>query len=170
MTGEHSEASEEDAQKCASSFVGRKGAVLVTKPRLIGPEEPFRRWMRTRLLDSKRGLSVTDLDAVLFNYLNGRLCLVECKSHMANVPFSQRDTLSILDQFLRLGAGTGVAVSTARGKRRVTYEGLHMLRVSGSCPDNSQVVLLDGRPVSPEELIQVLNMEGGATGDHRDLA
>lgn len=142
----------------------------MTKPRLFGPEEPFRRWMRTRLLDSKRGLSVTDLDAVLFHYLDGRLCLVEAKSGLADVPFSQQDTLSVLDQLLRLGAGTGEPVQTARGRRRVAYEGLHVVRVSGSCPDDSQVILLDGRPVSPEELIATLNMEGGDTVERRNLA
>lgn len=151
---------------CVVLFVlaTREGCRL-TKPRLFGPEEPFRRWMRTRLLDSKRGLSVTDLDAVLFHYLDGRLCLVEAKSGLADVPFSQQDTLSVLDQLLRLGAATGEPVQTARGKRRVVYEGLRVVRFSGTCPDDSQVVLLDGRPVSPEELIEVLNM-GGAVREH----
>lgn len=142
----------------------------MTKPRLFGPEEPFRRWMRTRLLDSKRGLSVTDLDAVLFHYLDGRLCLVEAKSGLADVPFSQQDTLAVLDQLVRLGAATGEPVQTARGKRHVTYGGLRVIRFSGTCPDDSQVVLLDGRPVSPEELIQVLNMAGRGAISERNLA
>lgn len=143
----------------------------MTKPRLFGPEEPFRRWIRTHLLDSRRGLSITDLDAVLFNYLAGRLCLVEAKSGLAELPFSQQDTLSVLDELVRLGAATGEPVQTARGKRRVVYEGLHVVRFSGTCPDDSQVVLLDGRPVSPEELIAALNMgTGGDTVERRSFA
>lgn len=130
----------------------------MTKGRFFGNEPPFNAWVRLNLRDAQSGLAVSDLDLVLFRWDVGRLALAEVKTRGATVPFAQGDLLHVLDQLLAAGAAAG-PVDTARGRRIVDYRGLYLVQLSGTTPEDSEQILVDGVPVTKEQLARLLNLE-----------
>jgi len=128
----------------------------MTRQRVFGSEPPFNSWMRRNLRDAQDGLAITDLDAVLYDWKSAQLRLLEVKTRGGRVRFAQRDILNILNNLL---ASVECWIITARGKRKIRYRGLHLLTLSGTTPDDSQEILLNGVPVTKEELTAWLNFE-----------
>lgn len=94
---------------------------------------------------------VSDLDFVLWDYKKRTLQLIECKTNGGSMRFAQVQLLNVLDACIRAGAD----------KAQVTYLGKHVLRMSGTTPDNSEFVYWDDRRVGYMELWQRINMLAG---------
>lgn len=155
----------------------------MTAIRRDGNETPFDSWIRNHPeLDSRtESIGVTDSDKWIHKYRirneSGRqehgidhLMLIEVKTHSKDVPFSQRDTLDVIDQLCRKssvrdnGRRYSVAIRDRRAGRSgmirsVRWLGAHVLRMSGDRPDNSQIVLWDMRDVTEKELIEILRFD-----------
>jgi hypothetical protein len=151
-------------------------------------EHPFFRWFRgERLLDSVAHWVVrSDLDCVIHRYKtpepDGRptreiqcMMFIEIKTHCADVPKTQHDTLSAFSQMLRnqcsnmygrpkkkkqSGPAIRKVFSTLRG-RKVTMRsyGGYVLEFSGTCPDDSSEMKWDGRLISKSQLIALLRFD-----------
>ena len=121
----------------------------------------FSRWLRLQEeLDSIReGLDIENLDYIIHKYNNRNICkfmLIEEKRFMKDLPFTQRDTFSILDSVLR--RLDGVIVSTARGDKLFKYFGFHLIQFEKTCPDDGRI-FLDKREISKHDLIRFLRFE-----------
>lgn len=119
----------------------------------------FSHWIRAHGRPSKRGCRLgaidlggyvsTDLDFILYDYINHKLMLLEVKTRGGNTSFSQSDTLTLIDALLKLGAGI-------HGK--VDYRGLHVLRMQGTTPTNSEWIEWDGMRIDKQTCWRRLNM------------
>lgn len=142
-------------------------------------DSPFGEWIRNHPgLDSIRErLCVTDSDYWIHRYRahtdrNGaravdQLMLVELKTNMRDVPFAQRDTLVLVNQLLRRASKRsdgrrghvelkGIMPGETRWARCF---GVHLLQLSSTRPDNSDVILWDRRYLTEELLIEILRFD-----------
>lgn len=147
-----------------------------------GKDTPFGRWIRNHHgLDSVREcLSVQNSDLwvhryskrkernrVLISQVIDHLMDVEVKCFDADQPFAQRDTLSVVDDLLRLcstkrSARVGIKIRDRRmpGRiRTVRWLGYHVLQLSGDAPDNSERILWDGKDITEEQLVEILRFD-----------
>lgn len=111
---------------------------------------PFGAWMRRRLKDSKEGLSVSDIDTTVYamwEYNDKVLYLLEEKAFGDTVHNGQSRLFGVLSSILSHGC-------KAMG---VTWNGLHIVRMQNSGPENSEWLELDGRRVTQQELAEKLN-------------
>lgn len=154
-------------------------------------ESAFERWMReSRLLDSRDGVVRFDLDVLLHRYMVkqdgfGRrdiqaMMFVEVKTLGADLTESQRDTLGILDQVLRNRrknihsdrnkrnlkdhSPVAKAFSKLRGSEiDLRLFGGHLLRLSGTSPDDSERMTWGGafgtHEITPDQLTKLLRFE-----------
>lgn len=99
------------------------------------------------------GFVPIDLDWIVHDYHHKLLQLIEVKTNGGKVGFSQRQTLELLDYFIRLGI-----VATAGTKDGYTYLGLHTLILQNTTPINSTWRKWDGENVTAEECWRRLNM------------
>jgi len=143
---------------------------------------PFGRWLREHPdLDARTSdLSATDSDMWVHKFrlrdergakvAIDHLMLIEVKCFQAQVPFSQADTLNVIDLVLRMatiknGHRRQVQVPDRRTgrtsvKRSVRWLGLHVLQLSGDRPDNSDEITWDGKYViSKTELVELLKFD-----------
>jgi len=132
----------------------------MTRGRCFGTESPFNAWVRLNCRDAQAGLAASDLDLVLFDWKAGRLAVVESKARGGEPSFSQRDLLHVVHQLLAAGAAAG-PVETARGRRTIDYRGLYLVQLSGTTPDDSDRILVNGAPVTKEQLARLLSLEEG---------
>lgn len=110
----------------------------------------FGKWIREKLKDSSLGLTVLDLDSVLYAFYDYKakvLFLVEEKAYGDTIHSGQGRTLPVINNALALGC-------KAMG---ITYRGLHVIRMERNRPDNSQWTKLDGRSICEADLINTLN-------------
>lgn len=144
-------------------------------------ETDFERWVRNnRELDSSAGIVRFDLDVLLHRYKVPRdgkgdrnlqfMMFIEVKSMLAEPSDAQRDTLSALNQILRNRkenkhqeprrqselAPVRVHSKMLNRDVRLWLLGGHLLQFSGTCPDNSQTILWDGKPISAAQLVELL--------------
>ena len=151
----------------------------MTIARRDGQDTPFSSWIRNHpgLESIRERLSVSDSDYWIHRYRAhtdkvgeravDSIMLVELKTHLADVPFAQRDTLHLVNQLLRkatLGPGGRRRHLTLDGsrhgeKRKVRCFGVHVLQLSGNRPDNSEVILWDGKYLTEDLLVEVLRFE-----------
>lgn len=161
----------------------------MTAVRRDGVESPFNAWVRSHPELESRGnrLSITDSDLWCHRYSMrderhressndvrdavDSIMLVEVKTFLRDVPFAQRDTLTVIDALLRMastrksdGRRMHVKISDARlgGRkvRRVRCFGVHLLELSGDRPDNSETIMWDHRSYLHEEaLIELLRFD-----------
>lgn len=136
-----------------------KGRVRMTRGRCFGTESPFNAWCRLNLRDAQHGLCLSDLDLCAFRWDLGRLALAEGKSRGGKPSFAQADLLHVLDQLLAAGAAAG-PVETARGRRTIDYRGVYIVQLSGTTPEDSDQILVNGAPVTKQQLARLLNLEG----------
>lgn len=127
---------------------------------------PFSKWVRGHPdLDSReRRLCITDSDQWVHNYLRRRernvapnalgieaVMLVEVKGFGADLPYAQHDTLSLVDGLMRRASSRPNSnrrwtvpvpdIENPGIKRAVKTFGVHVLRMSGDRPDNSDRLL-----------------------------
>lgn len=142
-------------------------------------DTPFGDWIRAHPgLDSIRErLCITDSDYWIHRYRShtdkvgeravDSIMLVEVKTNMRDVPFAQRDTLSLVNQLLRkacVGPGGRRKHVTTKGThagevRRVRCYGVHLLQLSGTRPDNSETILWDRLYLTEDLLVEILRFD-----------
>jgi hypothetical protein len=122
--------------------------------RNVGAESqftPFGMWVRQYCKDSGRhtdgGLSVTNLDFVVEDYLKRRLMLIEEKQNGGGLGTAQAKTFQVLDSALGMAC------------RELGYEywGFFVLKMPGTMPGPGMT--LNGAPVTGEQLRDHINFE-----------
>lgn len=151
-------------------------------------ETALERWIRdAEDLDSRiKGIVRFDCDILLHRYLvpvdkrgtRDLQCVmfIEAKTHWADMTPAQKDTLSMLSQVIRNrrrnihGAKKGRHAQdrtppckcyshVLKKDVRLWLFGGHVLRMSGDCPDDSDRMAWDGKPIDRDTLIRVLRFE-----------
>jgi len=148
----------------------------MTASRRDGGGTPFGDWLREHPdLDARTNdLSATDSDMWIHRYrlrdeagnrhiAVDHLMLVEVKCFQKDVPYSQADTLGIIDLLLRKatvknGRRYPMKIPDRRaGKpgvtRSVRWLGMHVLQLSGERPDKSDVLRWDGKYFLTEDVL-----------------
>lgn len=139
----------------------------------------------TESLDSRyAGIVRFDCDVLLHQYktyVDGKgertiqnVMFVEVKTHNADMSYSQRDTLGLLNQLLRNRRvnrhssprrqsdtpAITKAFSHANGQQvSVACWGGHLLQFSHNDPDDSDVIRWDGKPITAIQLMMLLRFE-----------
>lgn len=151
----------------------------MTTARRDGLDTPFGDWIRRHpgLASIQERLSVSDSDYWIHRYRAhtdkvgeraiDSIMLVELKTFMRDLPFAQRDTLALVNQLLRMvsvrpdGRRRHVILNGLRPgeRRKVRCFGVHTLQLSKDRPDNSDVILWDGKYLTEELLVEVLRFE-----------
>ena len=159
----------------------------MTVIRRDGSDSPFNAWVREHPELESRGnrLSITDSDLWCHRYslrnekqrshdirdAVDSIMLVEVKTFRREVPYAQRDTLSVIDALLRIasvrksdGRRKHVVIDDqrlgSRSKRLVRCFGVHLLELSDSRPDNIEQIVWDNRSFLREEhLIELLRFD-----------
>jgi hypothetical protein len=163
----------------------------MTTMRRDGSGTPFGEWLRTnpRLDSINDQMAATDVDMWVHKYspraerrrtdnildFLDLLMLVEVKTFNAELSYSQRDTLEVVDQYMRKpsirkNVHTGPRRQTVqlnetrishlfRTKRPMRWYGVHLLQLSDSRPDSSDVILWDKKQISEERLIGLLRFD-----------
>lgn len=134
----------------------------MTRERAIEGDTPFGQWLRSHpALDSRRGFDCQNLDYIWHHFIDGHLMLLEEKCFNGSSPFAQRDTHSIIDQALAF-ALTHPAFTlkrlSARRPVKITYHGYHLVVFERTSPLDGRI-WIDGREVTPEQLLSFLKFE-----------
>ena len=112
---------------------------------------PFGHFIREYCKGSGRrtgeGLSVTNLDFVIEDYINRRLMLLEEKQHNGSLHNAQCKTFRVLDAALR----------AACEQMGYAYWGFYVLRMPGTMPGPGMT--LNESPITSEQLVSHLNFE-----------
>lgn len=147
----------------------------------ISDEDPISKWIKANPhIDSRVGFTVMDNDLIVhrFKTTHGRefqcLMFIEIKSFGKQLEDWQRDTMAIVNQFLRNRRTTPFRrralqingcepnrVWSTKNKRYVNVKafGFHLLSLSGSTPDDSRVMIWDKRPIDKPKLNQILRFD-----------
>ena len=115
----------------------------------------FSRWLRANLRDSRDGLTITDLDWVLYDYKRGLLMLVEVKTKGAPLRGAQERIYNLLDSALSIAS----PIIRVENGGKLQYLGYHHLELSGTTPDNSIQTKWNGKLISKTMLMNLLNMD-----------
>lgn len=138
-------------------------------------ERPFNTWVRNHPKlgsgPNEAALSIQNLDFIIHKYLvredktgyvlnHIHLMLIELKTMGAAMRDPQRDTLWVLDQLLS-AADKRVVNTLSRGPKTTFYHGLHLLRLSGTTPDDSAQMCWDKKtdPITADTLVGLLRFE-----------
>lgn len=115
---------------------------------------PFGLWVRQYLRDSSRkpvvgGMSITNLDYVLEDFLNKKIMLLEEKQSGGQLHTSQRLTFRVIDYALeQIAAVCGYE-----------YWGFYVLQFPPNCTMPGPGMTLNGKIVSVDDLVAHLNFE-----------
>jgi len=127
----------------------------------------FSGWVRENLRDSMEGLILQDLDWIFVNYCTGYFILVEVKTNRRRSSVYTRPPqtviLHLLDEFLRVASKVNetkrFSVNPAT-KVPYRYLGTFILEfIEGTDPDNAREIRLNGKPISRDDLVSLLNLE-----------
>lgn len=114
---------------------------------------PFGMWIRQYCKGSGRrpgeGLSVTNLDFVIEDFLNKRLMLIEEKQNNGELHNAQKKTIEILDRALQI----------ACPQFGYKYCGFYVLKMPGTMPGPGMT--LNGKPITAEQLKEHLDFTKG---------
>lgn len=124
---------------------------------------PFSDWLRSEQCPeglSSRFFDCQNLDYIWFNYREGWLITVEEKQFGKSISANQSDTHQIVQQLLEIGAKSGIPVQTLRGERAIEYRGHYLIVFSGTTPDDSEWIKINGKVCSKDGLLHLL--ESGA--------
>lgn len=113
----------------------------------------FSKWMRKNLRDSLTDLVATDIDFWLQDYNTKQCMLVEVKTStrgkLHSPRYSQKKQLQELDAFIKQGAKF----------YNYDYWGLCIIQLLGTDPDSSTAIYVNGKNITKEQLIRLLNFE-----------
>ena len=149
--------------------------------------DPFNRWVHDhpRLHSVRDSITVNNPDVIIHRYRIGEdnlgtrliqaVMWIEVKRHGARPELSQKDDLHIVNQMLSNERATPtkagprwsrprhapVQIYSALLKRKTFLwaYGVHSLYLSGSTPDDSNVILWDKREITVEQLVRILRFE-----------
>lgn len=102
----------------------------------------------------KDAIDVQDIDYVLHSYLTGDLMTLETKEYGGEPSGAQKDTQSVIEQLLRLGAISGTVFNN-RGKK-INYHGHYLVQFENTTPDDGWVKV-DGVIWERNAFIRFLN-------------
>lgn len=148
----------------------------------------FSKWVnRHPDLDSRTaGVVFTDIDNVVHKYVSHcdgigtreiqYMMLLETKTNGADLPLSQKDTLHMMNQLIRTTPWRdqredGRFITGHRQNTRKVYSwqnqvkvqlvcfGIHVLRMSGTTPENSEWMLWDKKKITTAQLLSLLRFE-----------
>lgn len=143
-------------------------------------EDEISSWIRNNeQLRSSDGFVFMDKDLIChrFKTTHGRsfqcLMFVEFKSRGRDLNESQRDTMHLINQMFRTDRTTPTKISkphlanipdevysiAARSKVKVKGFGYHLVRLSGTTPDDSNKIIWDKREISKDDLIKLLRFD-----------
>jgi hypothetical protein len=143
-------------------------------------ETAFGRWIRNnKALDSKDGYSVIDQDYHIHRYKTyaGRSfqcwMMVEIKTMARKMTYAQRDTVNLINQItrnrrqtptkaLKNQAGTTITkIYSYAAKETVILKafGIHVLTFSRFGPDDSEIILWDGKRIDLKILTRLLRFD-----------
>ena len=168
----------------------------MTIKRRDGNDTPFSNWVRAHPeLDSvKDRLTLTDSDYWFHQYrahkdkvgerMLDSIMLVELKTFSKDASFSQRDTLNLVSQLLRLGCNTKPSAGRQFGRRRIVplkgsrpgevryvrCYGVHVLQLSGDSPTNSNRIVWDHVLIDEACLVGLLKFERDPDNPLRDMS
>lgn len=163
----------------------------MTLGRRDGGGTPFGEWLRANpQLDSiNHHVSVTDVDMWVHKYCPRAerrrpdnildfldlLMMVEIKTFNSDLSYAQRDTLGVVEQYMRKpsirkNARTGPRRHTVqlaetrithllRVKRPMRWYGVHLLQLSSAAPNTSDVILWDKKQISEDQLVGLLRFD-----------
>lgn len=144
----------------------------MTARRRDGAEDGWRRWVRgnPRLDSVAFGLSITDIDMLIHRYRTHTdrcgsrwiqcIMAVEWKAYGAKARSAQRDTLLLTSEILRKCHGRTIYVpGRSVPKCKCFSFGVHMCRMSGRDPDQSDELWWDRRRISVDQLEALLRFE-----------
>ncbi len=120
-----------------------------------GKQTEFSLWLRNRLpdnvtsirdndpIDSKNGFITTDIDFIWMNYKTNEWMILEEKTHNREVPFAQRNILTMLHNI---------------AKNDPKYKGLYSIRFENTNPEDGRIYV-NSKEVSKEDFIKLLRFE-----------
>lgn len=111
---------------------------------------PCGKWFRQKLRDSNTGLNIIDVDTVIYFFHDHKqeaIMLVEEKAFGDTMHVASSLSLPILSKLLMAGCK----------QHNIKWGGLHVLKMSGDRPDNSDKIMWDGQEVTLEQLEKSLN-------------
>lgn len=147
---------------------------------LVNTEDEFSSWVREHpALESRQGFVFMDKDLTAHRVVrnNGRefecLMFIEVKTRGADLTPSQRATMHIVGMGFRNRNNTPTKKRVMQVGHRcheaycplkkrwveVRYFGFHLLRLSGTTPDDSGWIIWDKRPVTKTVLIDLLRFD-----------
>lgn len=106
----------------------------------------FNNWMREALPDSSTGLSVSDIDFVVFNWKTKKVMLIEAKTKNSHPRYNQKVIFGNLNRWIMNGIDEGWQYL---GFHLVTFEKTSF--ADGKC-------YLDGNEITENELIEFLSL------------
>ena len=113
---------------------------------------PFMLWIRRACRDSRTGLSVTNVDADIEDYRDRRhkrTMLMEEKQFMGLLEHGQAQ------HFMRLDRASRLLAESEHGE----HWGFYLVQFSRTGPLDSRAIILNGVPVTPEQLRRLINFE-----------
>jgi len=148
-------------------------------------QTPFGKWLQEndRVHSVRDSISVTDIDMFIHRYNAGydkvnhpnriinHLMLLEIKTHSAEPPFAQHDTLKIVNQVMmgvkyKTGRCNVLNIGNSKGQKVVCKVwGYHLLQLSITSPDNSEFMIwdatekTDGTRINKHTLERLLRFE-----------
>ncbi|GEM_PF-2645386 len=120
---------------------------------------PFSDWLRSDKCPPELSSAFFDcqnLDYIWFNYREGWFITIEEKQRAKLISKNQSDTHSVLEQLLNIGTSNDVPVRTMRGRRKIEYRGHYLIVFSGTTPDDSEWIKINGVMCNKSELLHLL--------------
>jgi len=109
----------------------------------------FSKWIRRNCPAANTGFCVSDLDWILWDYRQRKLMLLEEKTKMGEVStWFMRFLMEVLHP----------ALTQFCMENDITYYGIHLVQFVNDGPRDNEIIL-DGRYISEEELINFLSMK-----------
>ena len=153
----------------------------MTSRRRDGKESPFSQWLRyhdglpSRENKTQQGTSIADADYWIHKYrshtdkigdrtIDSIMC-VELKTFSAEVAFSLRDTLALVNHiFLQTSLTKDGRIKVFKIRmggevRTVKMYGYFVLRLQGSRPDDGGWITWNGRKINEKMLVEILRFD-----------
>lgn len=126
----------------------------------------FSGWIRSNLKDSFNGLIAQDIDWIFVNYCTGYFIVLEEKTNRYKgskyTSPAQTVIFKMLNDLLELGSEANKITKKAFNpatKKIYSFQGSFILEfINGTDPNNSTNIYLNGKEISRNDLIRLLNL------------